>query len=665
MKKKKGLVIITILVVCLLCSCGQPASKSGGISQITPVIHNNGGLYVKYGHDIYYREYLAGSLEKTSLGVSFPAVAGAQSNIMRLNPDGSKDLLFLDYGNGPIYMMAGDTGDGPIFILNRLHGINDGYYDWEIYGSKLDGEDCGFNMSGEIFAFDEDSSRIIFTRTGNGIYAANLDSVQEEQIAPNGYYPVYYDKASQLLFCVQSSYDDDYITIAAIDSGTSAIEVLFSKSKEEIHQATTGDEFYGQFFEVKNPIFDGGQFFVDIAEYGGTGYFFFSYGRVKIDIGTKEFEYIQKPAAIEWFGVDKPFSYRSDGPFYKEVEGFWMFDNLGGAEPMQVLTKSDMADAGLPEGEYLGEDDFVVLRDIEHVDGSVFFTTYSGVRNEEEDIGWRYGYDLVESRTYKKDLGSGEIDLICQYFQDGINPLAGAIRFGFADGSGCRLISGGELDGEQFPDKYSSAIGPYGVQIDVEYEGWQEENPANSFRDTASNFDNLPGYIYTNSGGKLQADTTHALMSTDMLGSLVEMHKPDDYNTPLAPSVVKQIETAKSRKIVSSEELATTEDGVVIGLALFERVGDGMLFSIVLVDGESMLFWDNPAEYNEYSTWRVDMGDEPGRFIPMFALRLDGNLATAFAWGAPEGEGVVVLNESGGVLKELGDYWYSRYWVPF
>ena len=73
---------------------------------------------------------------------------------------------------------------------------------------------------------------------------------------------------------------------------------------------------------------------------------------------------------------------------------------------------------------------------------------------------------------------------------------------------------------------------------------------------------------------------------------------------------------------------------------------------------------DKPAEYDEWSTWRVDMGDEPGVFEPLFLARLDDRLVMALTWGAPEGELLVVLREENGRLVGTDEYYYSRYWAP-
>ena len=113
-----------------------------------------------------------------------------------------------------------------------------------------------------------------------------------------------------------------------------------------------------------------------------------------------------------------------------------------------------------------------------------------------------------------------------------------------------------------------------------------------------------------------------------------------------------------------AEQLSISEEGGMVALVLYERQGDDMLFSITYQNGSETLFWDSEAEYDEYSTWRVDMGDEPGLFKPLFLMRLDNGLVLALTWGAPEGESIVILYEDSGRFVERYDYVYGRYWSP-
>ena len=249
------------------------------------------------------------------------------------------------------------------------------------------------------------------------------------------------------------------------------------------------------------------------------------------------------------------------------------------------------------------------------------------------------------------------------------------MAFGFADTRGSRLLHQMHYgyhhrdiaDLEVDPTAYTLAVGPYGETLRIACEGWQEESDQNNYRDTGYNFANLPGYVYrVAAGGTMQPDTTYALVGDRFADALIPLHPPiaDTFRPTLGIHFEIFVTEQKDRAVLWSEHLCTTEEGATLGLFLFEREGDDMLFSIAYLYGDTVLFWDNPATYNENSTWRVDMGDEPGAFTPLYLARVGGKLVVALTWGAPEGESVIVLQESEGGILERVNSGYSRYWSP-
>jgi len=248
-----------------------------------------------------------------------------------------------------------------------------------------------------------------------------------------------------------------------------------------------------------------------------------------------------------------------------------------------------------------------------------------------------------------------------------------SMAFGFSDLTGNRLIIvdyiqdyEDEYDGPNYEDpaQYTVAVGPYGELVRISYSGWQDETAENDYRDAAYNFDNLSGYVYNTVGGRLQPDNTYILTTEEPLtGALIKL-SPSSPPAIMDSDTEDYIHSIKGRGVKRGEMLAETEGGGRIGMVLFERLGDDMLFSIVYMDGEKVLFWDCQGEYDEFSTWRVDMGDEPGGFTPLCLARLDDGLLLLLTWRAPEGELIVSLGESRGRLVETADYHYGRYLSP-
>jgi len=235
-----------------------------------------------------------------------------------------------------------------------------------------------------------------------------------------------------------------------------------------------------------------------------------------------------------------------------------------------------------------------------------------------------------------------------------------------ADGSGADAQAGVPADTAFDPDRFSLVVGAYGEVLPIAYVGLQAASSGNTGRDNAANFANLPGYVYSQQDWKLTKDKTYLMTEMGpLVDAMIKLSPPGwKGNTPALPKeTIDSIAQYKERGVVWGKELAATANGL-IGLILYEQQGSGMLFSIVYMDGEKTLFWDCPAEYNEGSTWRVDSGDEPGAFAPLFLAQFDEGLLMGLTWGAPEGENIVILYEDHGAFTQMDGIDYSRYWSP-
>ena len=111
------------------------------------------------------------------------------------------------------------------------------------------------------------------------------------------------------------------------------------------------------------------------------------------------------------------------------------------------------------------------------------------------------------------------------------------------------------------------------------------------------------------------------------------------------------------RKIIYSEVFADFAiDGKENRLMLvrYENTNDG-LFKIVLRDHNNNYFAaDYPSDlYDGEANWRVDMGDEPGRWDILFVGRVAEGLFLATTWAAPEGTLLVFFVAKNGKLEEI------------
>jgi len=205
------------------------------------------------------------------------------------------------------------------------------------------------------------------------------------------------------------------------------------------------------------------------------------------------------------------------------------------------------------------------------------------------------------------------------------------------------------------PDRYTLAVGPYGSLWPINFSKWQDETPQNNNRENSNNFKNLPGFIFVQKGWKLSKNTTHLLTDMDtLIDSMLAISPPGwrGNTPPMEDETVESIEKHKERKVAWTKTLAVTPDESLIGLVLFEREGNDMLFSIVYMSEDKTLFWDNHAVYDEDSTWRVDAGEEPGSFEPLVLARFDEGLMLMLTWNAPGEELAITLYENEGVFVQ-------------
>ena len=241
--------------------------------------------------------------------------------------------------------------------------------------------------------------------------------------------------------------------------------------------------------------------------------------------------------------------------------------------------------------------------------------------------------------------------------------------FGFSDSTGARFIfqpgmpSEGLMESGFDPNKYSLLVGGRGEIEPVVFDAWQaaaEDEPV-------PYFDKQPGFVYLAPEKHLSKNKTYMLSSPGpLVDALIPLSRPsgEPYSiTPMNTEAVDRIEALKNRRIDFCTVLAETDDGGQIDMVLFDRMGDELLFSIVYIDDEQVLFWDNPTEYVDYldgGVWRVDTVG-PGYFDVMFLARFDAGWMLMLNWGAFEGESVVLLCEKDGAFIELDRYLYSRY----
>ena len=391
-------------------------SRGNEASIVSADLANNGGSFVKYRSDIYYWQYEPDSFEISGLWDGFAPNYGVQARLMRLNWNGTQEVLFKSDGYGSIFIFH-DHGIEPMLILTRLEPDWLGGTYTQAFGITIYGGEVKFTCPGTPFVVDDERELVIMSSANGLLFTGHLKSLDQNDLSKQYREPLYYDAKDGVLYCSATDWSADASAMtlfSAIDVATGEETILMSDTNGSIGENILGTD-YAQFIEFRNVAPIGDSVYVNVSAYSGSAYMYAASARLSFHKSDGSYTNMGPVSEIDWFGVFKPFSYRSDSPHYIDLPGYYMFDGTSDSDASLILASNELEDLGLLDGGYFGEDDFVVLQDVEYVDGDIFFTIAMGTRNYDEDIGWRYGYDRSSSTVYRKDLTTGEITEMYSY----------------------------------------------------------------------------------------------------------------------------------------------------------------------------------------------------------------------------------------------------------
>lgn len=172
MKWKKSFFLFCVFLLFAVTVCAQPKE----ITDNTKRIINNGSLFVQYGENTYYREYTAESYDEGALFANYEYKPEIKKNMMCLNADGSKEIVFEDIGVGNIYVSNEKMFLQGIDVSGRTY----------IYSVDLDEKNKKIFSEGKIEAIDEKNNLLICMR-GDAIYndtvleMFTIDTLNEQQ----------------------------------------------------------------------------------------------------------------------------------------------------------------------------------------------------------------------------------------------------------------------------------------------------------------------------------------------------------------------------------------------------------------------------------------------------------------------------------------------------
>lgn len=247
--------------------------------------------------------------------------------------------------------------------------------------------------------------------------------------------------------------------------------------------------------------------------------------------------------------------------------------------------------------------------------------------------------------------------------------------FGFANLDGTKLLVDYPQEQELKWSQLNFAVGQKGQRLKIKLKVKQQEAEGNNGRQTAYNFDNLPGLVYEVVEGKAEPNETYFIVKGSALtdGMLVELKSIN--KEKVTAKMRSEIGKLKKRALKNVWPLENVTGFGKLYLVEYKPKGNNMLASIALKTIDGWVFKDYPAKLQDNSAWRIDDGGEitPDMFTFTFAARTSQGVVIGLQWMGAEGESTSFLeftktlkgkNAKKAKLTELNNVGYGRYMMP-
>jgi hypothetical protein len=247
--------------------------------------------------------------------------------------------------------------------------------------------------------------------------------------------------------------------------------------------------------------------------------------------------------------------------------------------------------------------------------------------------------------------------------------------FGFSNTDGTKLLVDYPQEQESKWSQLNIAVGHKGQRLKIKFKGKQKEAEGSNGRQTAYNFDNLPGLIYEVTEGKAEPNETYFIVKDSALTDRMLVELKSINKEKVTTKMKSEIAKLKKRAVKNVWPLENIKGIGKLYLVEFKPKGNNMLASIVLKTTEGWVFKDYPTKFKDYSAWRVDDGGmiTPDMFNFTFAARTSQGFVIGVQWMGPEGESTSFLeftetikrkNGKKAKLSELDKVHYGRYMMP-
>ncbi len=411
-----------------------------GSDAIAKEVYNNGGNYVEYQGNVYYRQYTADNYETTGVLGGYNTIHGISTNIMQIQKDGTIEIAFPD------------TGEGKIYISNDrmyLEKFNKGY-EQMIYSVNLDGSNEQELGEGWILGIDEKSGTLVcFLKDNNTYQLSTIDGSNGE---------TKYLKLNTPIVNFLGLNNGVIYYYGGLEYGTPKINELIicsvnidgSNEKLLVNETLELYEYENDYFDIPCLQFVGDTIYFSYGIYAGSGHFYQGGHIAKVNKDGSDYTLL--------LGVSEDgkasYDHMVDDIFYvtKEKDDEILFyTQIEGQEKYALNLRTNVIEETSfiihPEGvpfEYDGGiyiynnaemnmtklipavdyshldldkalDYHYTIKNIELCDGWVYYKLEANEYDPEVSIGWRDGYRRIKSTVLRQEPGGDKIEVLYNY----------------------------------------------------------------------------------------------------------------------------------------------------------------------------------------------------------------------------------------------------------
>ena len=407
-------------------------------------VTNNGGTVIKWGGNTYYWRYNKDSFESSAIFQNYSPKETAENELVCVDANGDETVIYTGNGHGDLYIV----GNRMYFQINAFNESGYAYANDLVY---MEWQNGGWNPQDvhnigkkTIVAADPERNAIIYSgETDNGkkgLYVMDHESEKETIIGEDVSFVLYDNAKGEIFYQDHSMIEDEDQArkgaLALCKSDLNGNSELLTKTKPELYNFASGGRCmidcaqvteekiyfsYGRYDGTAN-IFQGGK----IVSVGRDGSDFWTI--VEIDENSdfcvfKENEddillYEKKFGEAYRKNVHNQLTSKTEDPVGPLGEVFSEYDRDTKETTYYLYPDSDSEVLKLfTDGDYVSDDSekTINIRDIEYVDGDVYYRIDYGIHDASGDIGWRYQYNREKTEAYRKNLATGKTELIYGY----------------------------------------------------------------------------------------------------------------------------------------------------------------------------------------------------------------------------------------------------------